>query len=156
MRGLVSLITPADQPLELQIVGRTLLHAALVGLGAGILGCAFFAAAELLQNILLEQLAGYAPLRAQGERLWGAAAAADYRWWLLAIIPAVGALVGAVTGAGPDPAHIGAVYAVIYAILLGGATALVLLVLRVRRLKDPIPYGPFLCAGAAIILYQGP
>ena len=68
----------------------------------------------------------------------------------------LGALVGAVTGAGPDPAHIGAVYAVIYAILLGGATALVLLVLRVRRLKDPIPYGPFLCAGAAIILYQGP
>jgi Flp pilus assembly protein protease CpaA len=68
----------------------------------------------------------------------------------------LGALIGAVTGAGPDPAHIGAVYAVIYAILLGGGTALLLLIARVRRLKDPIPYGPFLCAGAAIILYQGP
>jgi hypothetical protein len=31
-----------------------------------------------------------------------------------------------------------------------------LLVTRVRRLKDPIPYGPFLCAGAALILYLGP
>jgi len=68
----------------------------------------------------------------------------------------LGALLGAVTGAGPDAAHIGAVYAVIYAILLGGGTAIVLLALRLRRLKDPIPYGPFLCAGAAIILYLGP
>jgi prepilin signal peptidase PulO-like enzyme (type II secretory pathway) len=68
----------------------------------------------------------------------------------------LGALVGAVTGAGPDAAHLGAAYAAIYAIFLGGAAALLLLVTRVRRLKDPIPYGPFLCAGAAIILYQGP
>jgi prepilin signal peptidase PulO-like enzyme (type II secretory pathway) len=68
----------------------------------------------------------------------------------------LGALVGAVTGAGPDAAHLGAVYAVIYAVFLGGAAALILLITRVRHLKDPIPYGPFLCAGAAIILYQGP
>jgi chloride channel protein, CIC family len=94
MRNLVGLLAPADQPLELQIVGRTLLHAALVGLGAGLLGCAFFAGSELLQNLLLEQLAGYEPLRAHGERVWGAAPAASLRWWLLAIIPAVGALVG--------------------------------------------------------------
>ena len=68
----------------------------------------------------------------------------------------LGALIGAVTGAGPDPGHLGAAYAVVYAIFLGGAVALLLLITRVRRLKDPIPYGPFLCAGAAIILYQGP
>ena len=68
----------------------------------------------------------------------------------------LGALIGAVTGLAADPSHLGAAYAVIYAILLGGAVALLLLVTRVRRLKDPIPYGPFLCAGAAIILYQGP
>jgi prepilin signal peptidase PulO-like enzyme (type II secretory pathway) len=41
-------------------------------------------------------------------------------------------------------------------VFIGGATALVLLVTRVRSLKDPIPYGPFLCAGAALILYLGP
>ena len=68
----------------------------------------------------------------------------------------LGALIGAVTGLSADPNHLGAAYAVIYAILLGGGVALLLLLLRIRRLKDPIPYGPFLCAGAAIILYQGP
>jgi Flp pilus assembly protein protease CpaA len=68
----------------------------------------------------------------------------------------LGALVGAVTGAGPTSAHLGAVYAVIAGVFIGGATALVLLVTRVRGLKDPIPYGPFLCAGAALILYLGP
>jgi CIC family chloride channel protein len=95
MRNLVGLIAPADQPLELQIVGRTLLHSALVGLGAGILGCAFFAGAELLQNLLLEQMAGYEPLRAHGERVWGAAPSSAHHWWLLMIIPAIGALGGA-------------------------------------------------------------
>jgi Flp pilus assembly protein protease CpaA len=68
----------------------------------------------------------------------------------------LGALVGAVTGAGPTGAHLGAVYAVIAGVFIGGATAIVLLVTRIRRLKDPIPYGPFLCAGAALILYLGP
>ena len=94
VRGLLALVTPTDQPLELQIVGRTLFHAALVGLGAGLLGCAFFAGAELLQNVLLEQLAGYEPLRAHGERVWGPASDPTFRVWLIAIIPAIGALIG--------------------------------------------------------------
>jgi Type IV leader peptidase family len=75
----------------------------------------------------------------------------------------LGALIGAVTGAGPavtgagsTSAHLGAVYAVIAGVFIGGATAVVLLVTRIRGLKDPIPYGPFLCAGAALILYLGP
>jgi Flp pilus assembly protein protease CpaA len=68
----------------------------------------------------------------------------------------LGALVGAVCGISLDLNHVGAVYAVIYGIFLGGAVALVLLVLRLRSLKDPIPYGPFLCVGAGIILYMGP
>lgn len=68
----------------------------------------------------------------------------------------LGALIGAICGLGLDLHHIGAAYAVIYAIFLGGAVAFVLLVLRIRSLKDPIPYGPFLCIGAAYILFQGP
>ena len=68
----------------------------------------------------------------------------------------LGAVVGAVTGLSTDAAHLGAAYAVVYGVLIGGAVAVLLLITRVRRLKDPIPYGPFLCAGAAIILYQGP
>lgn len=93
MRGLVNLIAPADAPLELQIAGRTLFHAAVVGLAAGILGVAFFAGAEAVQNLLLEQLAGYDPLRAAGERVIGGEASPHTRLWLLALIPAVGALV---------------------------------------------------------------
>jgi chloride channel protein, CIC family len=93
VRGLVQLLTP-EQPLELQIAGRTLFHAALVGFGAGLMGVLFFAGAELVQNLLLEQLAGYEPLRAQGERVWGATAGPHFRLWLLAVIPAFGALVG--------------------------------------------------------------
>jgi Flp pilus assembly protein protease CpaA len=68
----------------------------------------------------------------------------------------LGAVVGATTGLGLDSQHLGAVYAVIAAVLLGGVAAAVLLVTRIRGLKDPIPYGPFLCAGAALIMYVGP
>lgn len=44
------------------------------------------------------------------------------------------------------------VSALLLGVLIGGLGALVLLGLRARRLKDPIPYGPFLCAGAAVTL----
>ncbi len=65
------------------------------------------------------------------------------------------ALIGALTGLGFDsPSHLQAVYAVAFGVFLGGAVALVLLVTRVRSLKDPIPYGPFLCAGAALVIFQ--
>ncbi len=67
----------------------------------------------------------------------------------------LGALVGAVCGIGFDLDHLAAVYAVIYGIFLGGLAALVLLVLRLRGLKDPIPFGPFLCIGATLILFRG-
>lgn len=67
----------------------------------------------------------------------------------------LGALIGAVCGIGLDLDHLGAVYAVIYGIFLGGLVALVLLLLRLRSLKDPIPYGPFLCAGATLVLFRG-
>ena len=95
VRELVALIRP-DQPLELQIVGRTLLHAALVGLGAGILGCVFFVGAELLQTGSLELLAGYEPLTAKGERVWPIAPTEHLHLWLVLLIPAIGALVGGV------------------------------------------------------------
>lgn len=68
----------------------------------------------------------------------------------------LGALVGATTGLGADPDHLGAVYAVIAAVLGGGFVAILLLITRLRRLRDPIPYGPFLCAGAALIIFVGP
>jgi len=68
----------------------------------------------------------------------------------------LGALIGAVTGLGFDnPDHLQAIYAVTGGVFLGGAAALLLLITRLRSLKDPIPYGPFLCAGAVLVLFQG-
>src|ERR1700687_2734626 len=80
-------------PVDLRIVGRTLLHAALVGLAAGVMGAAFFVALELIQKYVLEALAGYRVLRASGETfLPPLDAARPFRPWLLLIFPAVGAL----------------------------------------------------------------
>jgi CIC family chloride channel protein len=92
VRNLVQLLTPAEQPLELQIVGRTLFHAMLVGLGAGLLSVAFLAGSELLQNFTLEQLAGYEPLRSAGDMIWGSPSTTPAHLWMLMLIPACGAL----------------------------------------------------------------
>lgn len=92
MRGVLDWMRPSE-PLELQIVGRTLFHAAVVGLGAGLLGCAFFAGVEYLETVLLEQIAGYQLLRARGEHA-SSAPAHGVHLWLLVVIPAVGALLG--------------------------------------------------------------
>jgi leader peptidase (prepilin peptidase)/N-methyltransferase len=47
------------------------------------------------------------------------------------------------------------VEALVLTILIGAAVSLVLLVARVRGLSDPIPYGPFLVAGAVVTLLWG-
>ena len=67
--GLASVLPEA--PLELRIVGRVLLHAAIVGVAAGLVGAAFFAALEAGQRLLLERGAGLAILRAGGEAVRG-------------------------------------------------------------------------------------
>lgn len=68
----------------------------------------------------------------------------------------LGAFVGAITGLGTGMTEWGALHAVFFAVVAGGVVAFLLLITRVRHLKDPIPYGPFLCMGAAIALYQQP
>jgi len=45
--------------------------------------------------------------------------------------------------------------ALVLTILIGAAISLILLITRVRSLRDPIPYGPFLIAGAIITLLWG-
>lgn len=79
-------------PLDLRLVGRTLLHAGAVGVVAGLAGAAFFAALEFGQRLLLEQLAGFAPLRAHGESFVSFGGIDVFRPWLLAILPALGGL----------------------------------------------------------------
>jgi CIC family chloride channel protein len=88
--GLASVLPEA--PLELRIVGRVLLHAAIVGVAAGLVGAAFFAALEAGQRLLLEHGAGLALLRAHGEALDGAPVATTFRPWLLVLLPALGGL----------------------------------------------------------------
>jgi chloride channel protein, CIC family len=100
---LTSLLRDAT-PVDLRIVGRTLLHAALVGVVAGLMGAAFFAALEIVQRLLLEYLGGYRILRASGETFMRELdAARPFRWWLLFVLPAAGALVsGLVSSLAPE------------------------------------------------------
>jgi CIC family chloride channel protein len=92
LQGGLSLLVP-EAPLELRIAGRVLLHAAVVGLLAGVVGAAFFAALELGQHLLLHGLAGFEPARARGEAVVSTGGAASFRPWLLALLPAAGGLV---------------------------------------------------------------
>ena len=81
-----------EGPLDLQILGRTLLHVTVIGVAAGLIGAGFFAALEYIQRFLLEGLAGYHALRASGETFTGAEQSTIFRPWLLLFFPAGGAL----------------------------------------------------------------
>ncbi len=81
-------------PLDLRLIGRTLLHAALVGAACGVAGLVLFLGVDAMQTLLLEHLCGYQPLRAAGEQLARPAHPTPFRPWLLWLMPAVGALAG--------------------------------------------------------------
>jgi len=90
-------------PIDLGIVGRTLLHAAAVGVAAGLVGAAFFAGLEYVQRGLLDELVGYIPLRADGETFAAGEAHGPFRWWLLLVLPALGGLAcGLITRFAPE------------------------------------------------------
>jgi chloride channel protein, CIC family len=84
-------VLPEATPVDLRILGRTLLHAALVGLATGALGAVFFYGLELVQWLLLERLAGYQPLRASGEPGF-ASSHSTFRPWIMFFLPALGGL----------------------------------------------------------------
>jgi chloride channel protein, CIC family len=86
-------ILTSSSPVDFTIVGRTLLHAAIVGAAAGLMGAAFFAGLEYVQRLLLEEMGGYRLLRAAGEDFLAPVKDPPvFRPWLLVILPAVGAL----------------------------------------------------------------
>ncbi len=93
-RGMASLpaLLADNAALDFRIVGRTLLHAAAVGVAAGIAGAALFAGLELFQRVLLEQVAGYTPLRADGETITASVQTHVFRPWILVLLPALGGL----------------------------------------------------------------
>lgn len=88
--GWLSLLVADRSPVDLRLVGRTLTQAAIVGLVAGLMGAAFFASLEYGQWLLLEELAGYHPLRAHGEHIIGGGEPGPYRPWLLLLLPFLG------------------------------------------------------------------
>jgi leader peptidase (prepilin peptidase) / N-methyltransferase len=45
------------------------------------------------------------------------------------------------------------IHAILYGVFLGGFVAIILLITRIRGLKQAVPYGPFLTIGTLIILY---
>src|SRR5262245_65903107 len=103
-RDLLTTILKEAAPADLRIVGRMLFHAAIVGVAAGLAGAAFFAALEVVQRLVLEDLGGYRPLRAHGETfLPELTNLGHFRPWLLVIVPAVGALAsGILTELAPE------------------------------------------------------
>lgn len=44
------------------------------------------------------------------------------------------------------------VHAILYGVFLGGLVAIILLITRIRSMKEAVPYGPFLVAGTLLIL----
>jgi len=89
--------------LDLQIVGRTILHAAAVGVAAGLAGAALFAGLEYFQRGLLENLAGYIPLRADGETFAASDTFHAFHPWVLVLLPGLGGLAcGLLTRLAPE------------------------------------------------------
>jgi CIC family chloride channel protein len=104
-RALSSLLTDAT-PLDLRLIGRTLLHAALVGALAGMVAVLFFASLEVVEELVLGKIVGHSRLRAAGEKVMEVSIGSGpvtFRPWLLLIIPAVGALLGGVLTAKVAP-----------------------------------------------------
>ncbi len=88
-------------PVDLRLVGQTLLRAAMLGAVAGLMGAAFFWCTEHAAYLVLERGVGYRPLRAAGEELDHSAGEEPlYRPWLLLIVPALGALLSGLLTAG--------------------------------------------------------
>lgn len=44
------------------------------------------------------------------------------------------------------------IHAILYGVFLGGLVAVILLITRIRSLKEAVPYGPFLVIGTLLIL----
>jgi CIC family chloride channel protein len=97
-RALAALATVAT-PLDLRLIGRTLLHSALVGALAGVMAVLFFTGLEVVEALLLDKLVGHTQLRAAGDRALEVSFGPEHRVfrpWLLVFVPALGALLGGV------------------------------------------------------------
>jgi CIC family chloride channel protein len=90
MASILRVVASGSPQLDLRILGRFLLHAALVGAAAGIMGVAFVAVLDLAE-VLLVGATGFAPLCAAGEHCPNVEAGVA-RPWLFLVLPCLGAL----------------------------------------------------------------
>jgi leader peptidase (prepilin peptidase)/N-methyltransferase len=65
----------------------------------------------------------------------------------------LGMMIGAITGMSLNYGQLYALWALIAGTLIGGVVTILLLITRRMGLRDALPYGPFLVAGAGLILY---
>jgi leader peptidase (prepilin peptidase)/N-methyltransferase len=65
----------------------------------------------------------------------------------------LGMMIGAITGMSLNYSELYALWAMIAGIMIGGVVTILLLVTRRVNFRDALPYGPFLVAGAGLILY---
>lgn len=65
----------------------------------------------------------------------------------------LGMMIGAITGMSLNYGQLYALWALIAGTLIGGVVTVLLLITRRLGLRDALPYGPFLVAGAGLILY---
>lgn len=91
MTRLRSIFGESHGQLDLQLLGKVLLHAALVGLAAGGVGTAFVIACEFATSYLLEGLAGYHQLYAAGEHTVFRTGS-TFRPLVFVLLPALGGL----------------------------------------------------------------
>ena len=92
-RELLTTILREAAPADLRIVGRTLLHAAIVGVAAGLMGAAFFARSRWCSGWCSRTWAATARCARTARRSCPSSAnLGHFRPWLLVLLPAVGAL----------------------------------------------------------------
>lgn len=92
MRTLLAAVVGSEPPLELQLLGRVVLHAILVGLTVGVAGCLMLVALDEVERLFLDGVLQYPHLRAVGEQ-GESVVGSTPRLWLVALIPMAGALV---------------------------------------------------------------
>lgn len=136
MLFLAGLVVIAFIDLQHQIVPDRI---SLPGIGVGLLGSLLWPPPSALQA-LLGVLAGGGVFFVVATASRGGMGGGDIK---------LGAMIGAFLGWRL------AIVTMFLGILLGSVVAIALLILRLKRRKDPIPFGPFLALGAVVALFWG-
>lgn len=92
MRSLLTVVVGNEPPLELQLLGRVIFHALIVGLTVGVAGVLMLLALEEVERLFLDTAIGYPHLRATGEQ-GDSLLDSTPRLYLVVLVPTIGALI---------------------------------------------------------------